>query len=93
MVMELGNGQISDMSTRQNEAHEPLAEASGQKAIDNQLPLVYLTRDGETAGTFAGRHTSFTDLSLTLPDECNARGSGEWLAGLAHRCKRRGLPC
>lgn len=91
--MELGKGQISDMSTRQNEAQEPLAEICGQKAIDNQLPVVYLARHGETAYTVAGRHTSFIDLSLTLRGECNARGLGERLAGLAHRRKWRGVPC
>jgi hypothetical protein len=80
--MQLGKGQISDMSTRQNEAHEPLAEICGQKAIDNELPVVYLFRHGETAYTVAGPAHKLIDLTLTLR-----------LAGLAHRRKWRGLPC
>ena len=71
------------MSTLQNEAHEPLAETWGQKAMDSQLPVVYLARHGETAWTLAGRHISFAHLSLTLWGECNASGLGEWLVGLA----------
>lgn len=85
--MELGKGQISDMSTRQNEAHEPLSEIRGRKAIDNQLPVVYPARHSEPAYTAAGRHTSFIDLSLTLRGECDARGLGERLAGFAHARK------
>lgn len=84
--MESGEGQIIGMTTLQSEAHEPLPETRGQKAMDNQLPVVYLARHGETAWTLAGRHTSFTDLPLTSRGECNARGLGERLAGLVlHR--------
>jgi hypothetical protein len=36
--MDLGEGQVIDMSTLQNETHEPLAETCGQKAMDKQLP-------------------------------------------------------
>ncbi len=88
--MELGKGQIIDMSTLQNEAHEALAESWGQKAMDRQLPVVYLAGYGETAWTLAGRHTSFTHLSLTLWGERDALAV---LYVLDHRCKWRGLPC
>ncbi len=86
VAMELGERQISDVGTLQNETRARLAEICSQKAIDNQLPVVYLARHAETAWTLADRHTSFTDLSLTLRGECSARGLGERLAGLAlHR--------
>ena len=43
------------MGTLQNETHESLAEACGEKAMDNQLAVVYLATHGETAWSVAGR--------------------------------------
>jgi probable phosphoglycerate mutase len=50
---------------------------------DQQLPLVYLARHGETAWTLTGQHTGLTDLPLTGRGERNARRLGERLRGLA----------
>jgi len=43
------------------------------------LPVVYLTRHGETAWTVSGRHTWLTDLPLTSRGEQNARQLGQRL--------------
>jgi probable phosphoglycerate mutase len=48
-----------------------------------QLPVVYLTRHGETAWTVSGQHTGKTDLPLTERGEQNARRLGERLRGLS----------
>ena len=33
--------------------------------MENELPIVYLARHGETAWTLSGQHTGLTDLPLT----------------------------
>jgi probable phosphoglycerate mutase len=50
--------------------------------MDNQLPVIYIARHGETAWTLTGQHTGLTDLPLTAQGERNARGLGELLQGL-----------
>jgi probable phosphoglycerate mutase len=50
--------------------------------MDNQLPVIYVARHGETAWTLTGQHTGLTDLPLTAQGERNARGLGERLKGL-----------
>jgi probable phosphoglycerate mutase len=50
--------------------------------LDNQLPVIYLARHGETAWTVTGQHTGLTDLPLTPQGERNARGLGDRLRGL-----------
>jgi broad specificity phosphatase PhoE len=50
--------------------------------MDNQLPIIYLARHGETAWTLTGQHTGLTDLPLTAQGERNARGLGDRLTGL-----------
>ena len=50
---------------------------------NNQLPVIYVARHGETAWTLTGQHTGLTDLSLTPQGEHNARALGDRLAGLA----------
>src|SRR3954470_8020844 len=50
--------------------------------MDNQVPVIYLARHGETAWTLTGQHTGLTDLPLTSHGERNARGLGDRLAGL-----------
>jgi len=51
-------------------------------AMNNELPIVYLARHGETAWSLTGRHTGLTDLPLTERGEQNARALGERLIGL-----------
>ena len=50
--------------------------------MDNQLPVIYVARHGETAWTLTGQHTGLTDLPLTAQGECNARGLGDRLRGM-----------
>lgn len=50
--------------------------------MENQLPIVYLARHGETAWSLSGQHTGLTDLPLTERGEHTARRLGERLKGL-----------
>src|SRR3954469_10555678 len=50
--------------------------------MENQLPVIYVARHGETAWTLTGQHTGLTDLPLTPQGELNARGLEERLRGL-----------
>ena len=50
--------------------------------MDDQLPLIYIARHGETAWTITGQHTGLTDLPLTPRGQCNARGLAARLKGL-----------
>lgn len=50
---------------------------------DEQLPLIYLARHGETAWTITHQHTGWTDLPLTERGERNARRLGDRLKPLA----------
>ena len=50
--------------------------------MDNQLPLIYIARHGETAWTITGQHTGLTDLPLTAQGERNAGGLAGRLACL-----------
>jgi probable phosphoglycerate mutase len=50
--------------------------------MENELPIVYLARHGETAWSLSGQHTGRTDLPLTPNGERNARRLGERLKGL-----------
>lgn len=50
--------------------------------MNNQLPVIYLARHGETAWTITGQHTGLTDLPLTAQGENNARRLGCRLKGL-----------
>jgi probable phosphoglycerate mutase len=51
--------------------------------MDDQLPVIYIARHGETAWTITGQHTGLTDLPLTPRGQCNARGLADPLRGLA----------
>jgi broad specificity phosphatase PhoE len=50
--------------------------------MDDELPVIYIARHGETAWTLTGQHTGLTDLPLTTQGERNARGLGERLKDL-----------
>jgi broad specificity phosphatase PhoE len=54
----------------------------GDETVQNELPVVYLARHGETAWTLTGQHTGLTDLPLTQQGEETARRLGERLGGL-----------
>ena len=51
--------------------------------MDNNLPVIYLARHGETAWTVTGQHTGLTDLPLTPQGKRNARQLADRLKGLA----------
>jgi broad specificity phosphatase PhoE len=50
--------------------------------MSEALPIVYLTRHGETAWTLSGQYTGLTDLPLTERGERNARRLEERLRGV-----------
>jgi len=50
--------------------------------MEQELPVVYLARHGETAWTLSGQHTGSTDLPLTERGERTARRLRERLKGL-----------
>jgi broad specificity phosphatase PhoE len=50
--------------------------------VDNELPVIYIARHGETAWTLTGQHTGLSDLPLTPQGEQNARALRERLQGL-----------
>ena len=52
------------------------------RAMSNELPVIYLARHGETAWSLTGQHTGLIDLPLTERGEQNARALGEQLIGL-----------
>ena len=47
--------------------------------VDEELPVVYLARHGETAWSLTGQYTGLTDLPLTERGERTARRLGERL--------------
>jgi probable phosphoglycerate mutase len=51
--------------------------------MDNQLPVIYIARHGETAWTITGQHTGLTDLPLTPQGEKNAQALADRLKGMA----------
>src|SRR5215469_14938205 len=53
--------------------------------MNEQLPVVFLARHGETAWSLSGQHTGLTDLPLTERGENNARRLGERLSGLSFK--------
>jgi probable phosphoglycerate mutase len=50
--------------------------------MENELPIIYLARHGETAWSLSGQHTGLTDLPLTEQGQRTARKLGERLQGL-----------
>jgi broad specificity phosphatase PhoE len=62
--------------------HDRIRQVTANSSMNQQLPLVYLARHGETAWTITGQHTGLTDLSLTAHGERNARRLGKRLQGL-----------
>jgi probable phosphoglycerate mutase len=50
--------------------------------MNQELPVIYLARHGETAWSVSGQHTGLTDIPLTERGERNARRLGERLRGL-----------
>ena len=51
--------------------------------VNQDFPIVYLARHGETAWTLSGQYTGLTDLPLTERGERNARRLEERLRGLS----------
>ncbi len=49
---------------------------------NDELPVIFLARHGETAWSLTGQHTGLTDLPLTEAGERNARWLQERLSGL-----------
>ena len=49
---------------------------------ENELPVIYLARHGETAWSLSGQYTGLTDLPLTEHGKGTARKLGERLKGL-----------
>jgi probable phosphoglycerate mutase len=47
--------------------------------MNNDLPIIYVARHGETIWTLSGQHTGVTDLPLTEAGESSARRLGERL--------------
>src|ERR1700758_3922504 len=58
------------------------AKGAGSIAMENELPIVYLARHGETTWSLSGQHTGRTDLPLTPNGERNARRLGDRLKGM-----------
>jgi probable phosphoglycerate mutase len=56
-----------------------------EKMADENLPIIYLARHGETTWTLTGQHTGLTDLPLTEAGERNARRLADRLKGLIFR--------
>jgi probable phosphoglycerate mutase len=50
--------------------------------MENDFPIIYVARHGETAWSLTGQHTGLTDLPLTIRGECNGRRLSERLRGL-----------
>jgi probable phosphoglycerate mutase len=50
--------------------------------MNNELPIIYQVRHGETAWALSGQHTGLTDLPLTQRGERNARRLKERLRGV-----------
>jgi broad specificity phosphatase PhoE len=50
--------------------------------MDDELPVIYIARHGETAWTISGQHTGLTDLPLTPQGERNAQALGDRLKGM-----------
>jgi broad specificity phosphatase PhoE len=51
--------------------------------MDDQFPVIYIARHGETAWTVTGQHTGLTDLPLTPQGERNAQALATRLDGLS----------
>jgi len=68
---------VAGQKSRQRPAKHP-----ERNATDQDLPIIYLARHGETAWTLSGQHTGLTDLHLTERGEQTARRLGDRLKGL-----------
>ena len=67
----------------QRSAHTAAMGRGERTSMDDQLPVIYIARHGETAWTITGQHTGLTDLPLTPRGESNARALADRLKGLA----------
>lgn len=51
--------------------------------MDNELPVIYIARHGETPWIITGQHTGLKDLPLTPQGEKNAKALANRLKGMA----------
>src|SRR4029434_1561341 len=73
---------ISDNNASRTATKNPLRRMTMSAPVNQDFPIVYLARHGETAWTLSGQYTGLTDLPLTERGERNARRLTARVCGL-----------